>query len=375
MIRPLWIEVDLGALKNNFKAVKKHLAKGVSMAATIKQSAYGHGLLAVAETLSGCGVDCFGVASVEEAIKLRQRKFKEPILILSPVFPKYSSYFLKYDLIPTVTDLAFAEKLDREAGKKKKKSLVHVKVDTGMGRLGFQGDKAKSFIEKIGELGNLCLDGIYTHFPAADSDPQFTNYQLKIFNNLIKSLGSRGMIFKFIHSANSIGILNYRRAHFNMVRPGLILYGIKPDQDTKLDLEPIMSLRSKVIFVKSAAKGVSIGYGRSYRTKRNTRIATVAIGYADGYPWALSNKSKMIIDDKLFKIAGRVCMDHIMVDLGPDSKVKPGDEVILIGKSRGGSKTRPACQVTVQDLAGWAQTIPYEIVSRLSPKIPRVYKS
>ena len=366
MIRPLWIEIDLAVLEKNFKAVRSRVAKSVKIVATVKQSAYGHGLIPVARTLSGLGVDCFGVGSMEEAVKLRRHKLKEPIIVLSPVFPKYSSYFIKYGVIPTVSGLVFAKELNRRA---KKKIPVHIKVDTGMGRLGFCGAKAAEFIEEVSQLKKLSLEGIYTHFPAADSDKVFTDYQLEAFNCLLKGLSAKGINFKFIHSANSIGILKYRRAHFNMVRPGLILYGIDPDSVGNrhaCSLQPALSFKSKVIFIKKIAKGTTVGYGRAWTAPKDTRIATVAVGYADGYPWALSNRSKVIIGDKFFRIAGRVCMDHIMVDVGRNSNISVGDEVILIGASKN-------CRITAQDLADWAQTISYEIVSRLPAKIPRIY--
>jgi len=335
--------------------------------ATLKQEAYGHGLIPVAGELSHMGVDFFGLGSLEEALVLRKNKFKEPILILSSVLDKYTEVFIEYNIIPTIVDLKFARKLNSEAKRRNKIVPVHVKIDTGMGRLGIWHTKSISFIKSLSRLKNISLEGLWTHFPAADTDREFTRRQIKAFGILINRLKQEGIVFKYLHCANSIGIVDYREAHFNLVRPGIILYGINPSS-LDINLKPLLSLKSKVIFVKSVGKGRSIGYGRTFIAKRPTSIATVSAGYADGYPWRISNKAKVIIRKNLLNISGRVCMDHIMVDLGRHTEVKPGDEVILIGSS-GSTK------ITVEDLAKWAGTIPYEIVSRLSLKIPRFYKN
>jgi len=368
MTRPLWIEVDLRALRDNLKVVKKYLGPKVRVVATIKQSAYGHGLLPIARELSRQGVDFFGLGSIEEAIALREDGFDGSLIILSAVLDKFVSNFIRYNITPTVVDLGFARKLDRVAEKANKTVPIHVKIDTGMGRLGIRYNGADDFIKKLSNFKNLSLEGIYTHFSVADSDKKFTNYQIGVFNSFIKQLAKEKVSFKYCHCANSIGIINYPNAHFNMVRPGLILYGIKPAKGLNLNVKPLLSLKSKVVFVKKINKGMSVSYGRNYIAKGKRNIATVAVGYADGYPWALSGKSKVIIKDSLFNVAGRVCMDHIMVDLGSRDDIKTGSEVTLIGKSKGK-------KISAESLAKTASTIPYEIVSRLSPKIPRLYKN
>lgn len=367
MIRPLWIEVDLRALRSNFKIIKNYLGSKVKIVATIKQSAYGHGLIPIARELRGRGVDYFGLGSVEEAIALRKNNIGGSLLVLSAVLDKFTEFFIQYDIIPTIVDLKFACKLDKEAKKAKKVVPVHIKIDTGMGRLGPSYKQAHDFIKRLSKFKNLSLEGIYTHFPVADSDQDFTNRQIDIFNRFIEKLAKEKIFFKFCHCANSIGIVKYPNAHFNMVRPGLILYGINPDENINLNVKPILSLKSKIIFVKKIDKGISVSYGRSYVAKNARNIATAAIGYADGYPWALSGKAKVIIKDKFFNLAGRVCMDHIMIDLGATSNIKAGSEVILIGQSK-------SLEINAENLAKSADTIPYEIVSRLSLQIPRLYK-
>ena len=368
MIRPLWIEVDLKALRDNLKVVKNYLGLKVKIVATIKQSAYGHGLISIARELRKRGVDFFGLGSVEEAIALRENSFGGSLLVLSAVLDKFTGLFIQHNIIPTIVDLGFACKLNKEAKAVKKIVSVHVKIDTGMGRLGPYHKSAYDFIKRLSKLRNLSLEGIYTHFPVADNDRDFTNRQIEIFNRFIEQLAKENISFKFCHCANSIGVVNYPNAHFNMARPGLILYGIKPAGNIDLDVKPVLSLKSRVIFVKKINKGMSVSYGRNYIAKGKRSIATVAIGYADGYPWALSNKSKVIIKDNLFNIAGRVCMDHIMIDLGSRNDIKAGTEVTLIGKGKGK-------KISAESLAKTAGTIPYEIVSRLSLKIPRLYKN
>lgn len=366
MYRPLWIEIDLSALRKNFFKVKKLVGPQVKVMAVLKQEGYGHGLLPLARELSFAGVDYFGLGDLAEAISLRKSGLKEPILILSSVIGECAKEFIDYNITPTVVDLKFAKALNKEAHKKKKTIPVHVKIDTGMGRLGLWHKESLSFVKKLAGCKNLYLEGLYTHFPSADSDTRFTSSQITIFNKLVDELKQEGISFPYLHCANSIGVVNYRRGHFNLIRPGLILYGIKPTP-LNISLAPVLSLKSKVIFIKKVTKGRSISYGRTFITKRPGVIATVAVGYADGYPWNLSGRSKVIIRNKLFNIAGRVCMDYIMVDLGRHSNIKLGDEVILIGKSK-------SLAINTETLAAWARTIPYEIVSRLSLKIPRTYK-
>lgn len=367
MFRAVWIEVDLKKLRRNYQRIKKYVGTNTKIIATVKQSAYGHGLIPVASELSKAGVDFFGVGSLEEAISLREVGFKEGILVLSAVLSKFADQFIEHDVTPTVVDEKFARELDKKARLSKVIKPVHVKIDTGMGRLGPYYKDAHKFIKSLSKLRNISLDGIFTHFPVADTDPEFTTYQIDIFNKLILDLKKEKISFKYQHCANSLGTVNYPHSHFNTVRPGLILYGIKPSVDIDFGAEPILSLKSKIIFIKKIKKGMGVSYGRTYIAKKPTTVATVAIGYADGYPWSLSGCGKVIIKDSLFNLVGRVCMDHIIVDLGNRNDIKVGDEVILIGKGKN-------LEITAESLANQIGTIPYEVVSRLSHLIPRTYK-
>lgn len=368
MHRPLYIEVNLDALGRNLAAIRKILGAGVGVAAVIKQSAYGHGLLPVAKHLSSQGVDFFGVGSIEEAVALKENDLKDPVLVLSNCLPRAAEYFIEYGIIPTVMDMDFARGLNQVARQQGIVFPAHIKIDTGMGRLGVDYRLAYSFIKSLKELGNISLQGLYTHFPCADNDVDFTNHQIAVFNEFVDNFKKEGVSFQFYHCANSCGLAKYAHSHCNMVRPGLILYGINPCAGIDLDIEPVLSLKSKVIFIKRIEKGATVSYGRTYTAREPCFIATIAVGYADGYPWNLSNKAKVIIKDSFFDVVGRVCMDHIMVNLGNRADINPGDDVILIGRQGN-------LEVSASHLARWAGTIPYEIVSRLSLKIPRFYKS
>lgn len=368
MFRPVWIEINLKNLVENYMYIKKKVGPKTKIIAVLKQNAYGHGLIAVAKKLSSLNVDFLGVGSIEEGIELRKAGIKERVLIITVVDKRYIPYLIRYRLTPTVVDYTFCQYLNKQIQMSKKKFPIHVKVDTGMGRLGPWYRDSFNFIKYIDKkMDKLFIEGIFTHLPCADIDREFTLKQIREFKNFLNALRTEGINFRYSHISNSAALFNYPEAYFDMVRPGLALYGIsplpKPDIDTHL--KPVLSLKAKIIFVKSVPAGRSISYARTYTTSFPTNIVTVPIGYADGYPWNLSNRSKVIIKNMIYPVVGRVCMDHIMVDVG-NSKVKVGDTVILIGKTKN-------YRISVEDLADWADTIPYEIVTRFSYKLPRIY--
>lgn len=368
MKRQVWVDIDLRALSNNIRKVRAVTGEAVRMLAVLKQSAYGHGLIPVARELSRQGIDYFGVGSIDEAILLREDGYKGQILLLSAVSKKLASFFIRFDITPTVVDYGFSRAINRQAEKNKKIAPVHIEVDTGMGRLGLYPGQAASFLEKLEKFRFISLEGIYTHFPVADKDFEFTNKQIEVFQKLIAVLGEKGITFKYYHCANSLGVVDYPNSYFNLVRPGLILYGVKPASNLAVELEPVLSFKSKIIFIKEVPAGKTVGYGADFVAKETTRIATVSVGYADGYPWALSNRAEVLIRGKIFKIAGRVCMDHIMVNLGNDKEIQEEDTVTLIGKDKDK-------EIKAERLAELAQTIPYEIVTRISERLPRRYLS
>lgn len=363
--RPTWAEVNLGNLAYNFKQISKLLPPKVKIMACVKADAYGHGLAPVAKRLSRCGASYLGVASIDEGIKLREAGIKAPILILGLISEKDIDALFKYDLTATICDERLALACNKAAQKRSRVINLHIKVDTGMGRIGVLYQEAAAFIKKISRLKSIRIEGLFTHFPLADTNRAFTNRQINLFNRLISDLEKAGIRIPLVHAANSIAAADYKNSHFNMVRPGLILYGLYPCRGLKIKLKPVLSLMTRVIYLKQVPKGYGISYGHDYITKKKTTITTLPIGYGDGYPRNLSNRGPVLIRGRRFKISGRICMDQIMVDLG-NFPVSLGDEAVLIGFQ---GKER----ISVEELADLSGTIPYEIVCGLGSRIPRVY--
>ncbi len=363
--RPTWAEINLNNLTRNLNQIKKLLSPSTNIMVTIKADAYGHGLIPVAKRLVSDGVDFFGVASIDEGIKLRSEGVGLPILILGLILKKDIEPVFKYKLTTTVCDEEFALFLNNEARKFGKPANVHIKVDTGMGRIGVLHQDAEKLVKKIHRLKFINIEGIFTHFAFADMNKRFTLYQIDLFNRLIQRLNKDAIIIPLVHAANSMGVIDYKSSHFNMVRPGLVIYGLHPAENLKIKLKPVLSLKTRVIFIKNVPAGFGISYGHDYVTRKETRVATLPVGYGDGYPRNLSNKAPVLIKGRRFKVCGRICMDQIMVDVG-DFPVKIGDEVVLIG-SQGKNK------ITTEELAQISGTIPYEIVCGLGSRIPRIY--
>jgi alanine racemase len=385
--RPTWAEINLGNLAYNFRQIKKMLEPQVKIMVTVKADAYGHGLIPVAKKLVACGVDFLGVASIDEGIKLRQARISLPILILSLILKKDIEPLFRYKLTTTVCDEGLACALNNKAKSEGRPINVHIKVDTGMGRIGVLHQDAQGLVKKIHKLKFINIEGIFTHFAFADTDKDFTLQQINLFNRLIRNLKAASINIPLVHAANSMGVIDYKQGHFDMVRPGLVIYGLYPKENfpasrhsgipsltgeagsrnmrEKINLKPVLSLKTRVVFVKRLPGGYGISYGHDYITKKETTIVTLPIGYGDGYPRNLSNQAPVLIGGKRFKICGRICMDQVMVDVG-DHSVKIGDEVVLIG-SVGKNK------ITAEELAGLSGTIPYEIVCCLGNRIPRIY--
>ncbi len=363
--RPTWAEISLKNLEHNFKTIKSRLDPKTKILVTVKADAYGHGLIPVAKRLVANGVNFFGVASIDEGIKLRTAGIKAPILILGLILKKDIPPLFTYNLIPTVCDFEFAFALNQKAAKLNKPISLHIKVDTGMGRIGVLYADAFNLVLKIHNLKFIKINGIFTHFPLADINRKFTLSQIKLFHKLVFDLKKRGVVIPLIHVANSAGLIDYKDSHFTMVRPGLVIYGLHPKQGLKINLKPVLSLKTRVIFIKQVPAGYGVSYGHTYLTKRRTHIATLPIGYGDGYPRNLSNLAWLLIGKKKMRISGKICMDQIMVDVG-NKKLRIGDEVVLIGRQG----TR---EITVEELARLSKTIPYEIVCGLGSRIPRIY--
>jgi alanine racemase len=365
----VWAEIDIDALLHNYRRIKD-TAGSAGILAAVKAEAYGHGGREVARVLENSGVEYFGVASVEEAIDLRTNgQIRRPILILSPVPYREIGLIFDYDLLPNVTEEGFAKALAQEANRRGKILGVHVEVDTGMGRTGVSVSEAPALISLIVNKPGLKLEGIFTHFPAAETDEKFTREQVKVFDGLIERLRNEGFEVAALHSANSAAIFKYPDTSYDIVRPGLALYGIEPEGfNGTLDLHPVMTLRTRIVNLRKMPAGASISYGRTCILKRDTLVATLSVGYGDGYPRALSNRGQVLYQGTRYPIIGMVCMDLTMVALTGAQDARIGEEVTLIG--RDGNAIVPADEV-----ATWADTISYEITTRISPRVPRIYKT
>lgn len=365
--RPTWAEINLGNLGRNFRLVRKLAGQGVKILVPVKADAYGHGLVPVARKLESLGVDYLGTASIDEGITLRRDGIKRPIIILSPIFPDGVGAVLENNLIPSLCTWELALRLDREAARRNKKAAVHIKVDTGMHRVGVAHYSAARFIRRVAGLKNIIIEGVFTHFPCADNNPAFTHRQIRIFKELIRQLEKEGIHIPLKHTSNSLGVLDYPQGHFNMVRPGLMIYGLSPRDRLRHKLFPALSLKTRIVYVKDVEKGRGISYGHTYVTPRKTRLATLPIGYGDGYPRSLSNKAFCLIAGKRARIIGRICMDQMLADVTNIPPAKIGQEVVLIGRQKDEF-------ISSEELARLAGTIPYEIVCNLTHRVPRIYR-
>ena len=371
--RPTRVEINKSLLIKNISSIYHYVNNKnkhkVGICAVIKSNAYGHGINLAGKILEDIEyVKLFGVASIEEAKILRDEKIKKPILLLGSIYPfENFEYLYEYKITPTVSSVLILKELNKFAKKIGQKIKFHLKIDTGMGRIGLLPERIEDFINEYKLMGNIICDGIYTHFSSAKEDREYTLYQLKLFNNCYKKLISCGIKPKYVHTANSAATILYPESYFNMIRPGLIIYGLKPFNkvDKYIDIHPVLSLKSKIVFLKILSKGKYISYSKTYVTKKKTKVATVPIGYADGLLRKLSNKGKVLIKGKFCNIIGRVTMDMIMVDVNNVEDVKVGDEVVIIGKQLDK-------QIFVEDIAALCETINYEIVTLLSQRIPRI---
>ncbi|MDD4940645.1 MAG: alanine racemase [Candidatus Omnitrophica bacterium] len=364
--RQTWAEIDLDNLSHNLRAVRARIKKGVKVMACVKAEAYGHGLIPVSRELVDAGADFLAVASVDEAVRLRRAGIDSRILVLGLVREEDIPALFDHRITPTVCSFAFAKALSRQAFLRGHGVDIHIKVDTGMGRIGIMHDQAFGPVRRISALPNIRIEGIFTHLACADSDDGLTRRQIRLFGRLVSRLRKASISIPLVHAANSMGIISYPDSHFTMVRPGLILYGLRPVKGLPADIRPVMSLKTCVVYVKDVRAGTGVSYGHTYVTRRATRIATLPVGYGDGYPRSLSNTGPVLINGRRFTIAGRVCMDQVMVDVG-DALVRPGDEAVLIG-------TQKKRRISAESLASLSGTIPYEIVCGINSRVPRVYR-
>ncbi len=362
-VQKAFAEINLNALSNNLNVVREKTGNK-RIIAVIKANAYGHGSVSVAGHLIKKGVSKLGVAYTNEAITLREAGITAPILVF---FDRDNiDTCFKYNLTPTVFDLDTAKRLSSKAYRLKQQLPVHIKVDTGMGRFGLNIDKAPAEIMKISSLKNIKLEGLMSHFSEADlQDKEFVNLQLKNFKSLVKTLKQNKIHFEFLHMANSAAVLTMPDAHLNTVRPGIMLYGYGCCESEKL--RPVMSIKSRIAFLKNVPAGTPISYSRTFVTKRKSTIAAIPVGYADGYNRKLSNQGEVLINGKRAPVVGRVCMDTTMVDVTDIPDVNYKTEVVIMGRQ--GRE-----QITADDIANITGTIPYEVLTSIGQRIKRIYR-
>lgn len=371
-VRPTVATVDLDRLRANFRAVREAVPASAGVLAAIKGDAYGHGAVACARALEEAGCDWFGVALIEEGKALRAAGVSRPILSMGGIGPSGADEAIHARLTPVLSDLESAERLDRAAGRRREPAAVHLKVDTGMGRLGVPLHHWEGFLDRLAGLRWIRVDGVMSHLAESDGPDEssrvFTREQARRFLEAVSAARSRGFRPALLHLNNSGGVLSYPEYSFDLVRPGVILYGVGPlGRVPPIPVQPVMRVTTRVLIVRDLPAGVGVSYGRTWVTSRPSRIATLPVGYADGYPRALSNKGEVLIHGHRAPVRGRVCMDLVMVDVTDiPVPVDAGDEVVLLG-AQGGQ------EISAWDLAEAAGTIPYEILTGFSGRVPRVY--
>jgi alanine racemase len=362
----VWAEVDLGAIIDNTRALRRLIGKETKLLAVVKANAYGHGAVGAAKAALYAGADYLGVSTVEEGHQLRLGGVGAPILILGYVPPSEAERVVENRLSTAIFDSSLAGALSTAAGRLKTKAKVHIKVDTGMGRLGLYPDEVLGFYQYLRGLANLEIEGIFTHLATADDpDPKGVRWQLGQFSDLLAVLSASGAQIPLVHAANSAAVLAFPEALYDMVRPGLAIYGLLPGPNNLVDLKPAMSLKCRVAQVRPTPSGRGISYGWAYHTDKKTNIAVLPVGYADGFSRLLSNKAKVLIREKPYPIVGKITMDYCMVDVG-DDPIQEGDEAVLIGRQ--GKET-----ITAEDLAEGLGTISYEILCMIGARVPRVF--
>lgn len=361
--------IDLGAIEYNIAAVRDLVGGNVEILAVVKADAYGHGAAKAARACERAGASALGVALVQEGVELRRAGIELPILIQCCADASEIDAILEHRLMPTVASIDFARQLSGRALAAGVTADTHADIDTGMGRIGFAPESAVEQIAEIAKLPNLRLDGLYTHFSTSEiEDDPWTLRQLETFKELAQSLSNRGVRPPRVHASNSGAVINYAQAHLTLARPGLMLYGVYPhrDMEKKVDLRPALKLETSIAFLKEVAAGTSLGYGRSFVAPSPMRIATANVGYADGYPWRLSNKSTALVRGRRVLVVGRVSMDQLLLDVSSVADVELGDTATLLGSDGTGL-------IRAEDIADWAGTISYEILCGVSKRVPRVY--
>ena len=370
MIRPVWAEIDLDRLAHNIREARRVTPGSSRIMAAVKADGYGHGAVEASKVFLENGADRLATATLGEAIQLRRHGVEAPILVLGYVPEYLYPLLLEHDVSATIYRLGHANALSAAAFEAGREAVVHVKVDTGMGRLGLRVDEAAEAIMEIDNLPGVEVEGVFTHFAVSDeADKTYTKGQFEKYMRVIEELGDRGFDVSVKHVSNSAAIIDLPEYSLDMVRPGTMLYGLYPSPHVdhkRVHLLPAMALKAKVSHVKTVPPGTGLSYGLTHSTEGESRIATLPVGYADGYSRGLSNVGEVTIDGRRAPIVGRVCMDQCMVDVTDTRQVKVGDTVTLFGDGSDGTPT-------VEEVAGWLSTIADEVTCRIGRRVPRVY--
>ncbi len=359
--RPTWAEIDLGALVGNLRLLRKRVGPRVKLMFVVKANAYGHdAVLCGLAAQKARAADWLGVSSVEEGVALRGAGVKLPILILGSLYPFESVLAAAaHDLTPIVASLESAKRVAEAALRLRRQINIHVKVDTGMGRIGLRPEAAVALMRDLSSLRGIRVQGVYTHMAKSEDDRAMTGRQLSAFKRVLKALDKEGLRPTLVHAANSAAALRHPESRFDLVRPGLAAYGLYEG------FAPVLTLKTKIVYIKTVPKGATVSYGATWRAKRVSRIATLPIGYGDGYPRALSNKAAVLVGGKRCPVVGRVTMDQIMIDVTAAPRARVGEDVVLLGR-------QDDAVVSASELAKLCGTIPYETATALSSRVPRV---
>lgn len=370
-IRPVWAEIDLNKLANNVNEIKK-VCKGKEIIGVIKADGYGHGAIDIYKEIQQNGVNRFAVAVLSEAVELRKSGLESSLMILGFTNPNMYNEVLQYDLEQTIYSFEDAKLLSNVAVEKNIRAKIHIAVDTGMGRIGFLPNmESAQQVVNISNLPNVDIIGMFTHFSSSDEvDKEYTYRQIEKYNNFKGYLEKLGVFINFNHLSNSGAIIDLPELEYDAVRAGIILYGFYPSQQVNksaVNLQPIMSIKANIVHIKKVGKGEFISYGRKFETKRESVIATLPIGYADGFTRLLFEKANVIVKGKFAPVIGRICMDQCMIDITDIEGVEIGDEVIIIGRDEFGN------EITADHIANQVGTINYEVVCAVNKRVPRVY--
>ncbi|MBI2365936.1 MAG: alanine racemase [Deltaproteobacteria bacterium] len=367
--RPTLCTIDLAALRWNLRQVRAKVGAQVKILSMVKANGYGHGAPAVARVLAEEGSDGFGVATLEEGVELRQAGIGKPILVVAGTYVEQLDQFFENNLTPVVHDLESLRRLENAVQARGATMNVHLKIDTGMGRIGFLAAEIDFWLAELKKLRALQIDGMFSHFSTAENVAgDFTRAQLVTFSNQVQRLRAEGIAPPLVHLANSAATITLPAAYFDMVRPGIMLYGIYPSaaMANQIELKPVLSWQTRIVQLKKVPAGTSISYGQTFVTERESLIATLPVGYADGYSRLLSNRGAALVRGKRAPVAGRVCMDLTMLDVTAIANVQQGDEVVLLGR-------QGAAEISADEMAGWANTISYEVLTSIAARVPRIH--